>query len=128
MNPTLTATPTTATTTPTNIPTTAANGTYTGFWGPFYNGFSAMGAAPTELPILLAVFIIGMCTIIFGLASSLGPLSTGVSFNPLAGEIGMIFGIIVTLAIGIFPAWIVVIGVVGLILYVSIRIYSGGGH
>lgn len=64
---TLTPATTRITTGPTTIVPTATGGNYSGFWGPYYQMFHAMGAEDTELGILMTVCMIIILTVIIGI-------------------------------------------------------------
>lgn len=127
--PTLTPTPyptPTAIPTPTPVVTVPGyqpiTGNFTGFWSPFMNAAVAMGANPGEVGILMAL-ILTFAGLVIG---SIGPsmFVGAIVINPLGGEIGAILGIISSVAFNFFPLYLAIIVVVGLILYVSLRVYG----
>lgn len=109
----LVLTPVTSTTTviPTGSwtvsPSYTPTGNMTGFWTPWVNLFSQMGAANAELPLLIAALIIVMCMI----------LGAGVA-GVLGAEVMMGFGAIFCVALGLIPIWVVLaIIVLGFLFY-----------
>jgi hypothetical protein len=81
-----------------------------------------MGADDTQIAFLLGILIIFICAV---LGASPGLIMGGAGpFNPIGAEIGAITGTVLAMGLGFFPMYIVIIGTVGLILYISIRVYS----
>jgi len=124
-----TPTVTVPTVTPTNIPSTIPTspgatptvtqtgipGTYGGFWGPFYNLFSAMGAENTGLNLLLAALIV-MIGALFGLCAP-GFISGG-GFSAPGGLIGGVFGFLMATMFGfINPLYLILLIIFGVFLY-----------
>lgn len=99
-----------------------AQGNFTGFWAPFMNAAVAMGANPGEVGILMAL-VLTFAGLVIG---SIGPsmFVGAIVINPIGGEIGAILGIVGSIAFGFFPLYLAIIAVVGLILYVSLRVYG----
>ena len=101
-----------------NIPTTSTTGpagNYTGFWGPFYNLFSAMGAENTGLNLLLAALIV-MIGALFGLCAP-GFISGG-GFSAPGGLIGGVFGFLMATMFGfINPLYLILLIIFGVFLY-----------
>jgi hypothetical protein len=98
--------------TPTMTPITSwtvnqTGGNVTGFWAPWTNLFTQMGASSYEMPLLLAAFILLILMITgFAMAGILG------------GEIALGFGAILCVAIGLIPLWVVLaIIIVGFLFY-----------
>lgn len=87
--------------------TPANQGNLTGFWSPWINVFSKMGASSYEMPLLIAGLIIIICMAAgFGLGGVLG------------GEVFMGFGAIFCVALGLIPIWVVLaIIVLGFLFY-----------
>lgn len=87
--------------------TPANQGNLTGFWSPWINVFSQMGASSFEMPLLIAGLIIVICMAAgFGMAGVLG------------GEVFMGFGAIFCVALGLIPIWVVLaIIVLGFLFY-----------
>ena len=114
----------TPTATYTGAITPGAGGNYTGFWGPEYNLLQAMGATPSYIGLLMTLAIVFAGILIGGL----GMGSIDQSFGPsvIGGEAGAISGFILSVAFGWFPAWIVIIAVCVLIVFISIRVWAGG--
>jgi hypothetical protein len=115
----MTVVPTPTATIPGYVP---ATGNFTGFWAPFLNLGVAMGADPNEVGILMAL-VLSFGGLILG---SIGPsMFTGtIVISPIGGEIGSFLGIAGSVAFGFFPLYLSIIVVVGLILYVSLRVYG----
>jgi hypothetical protein len=86
---------------------TAPSGNVTGFWAPWTNLFTQMGASSYEMPLLLAAFILLILMITgFAMAGILG------------GEIALGFGAILCVAIGLIPIWVVLaIIIIGFLFY-----------
>jgi hypothetical protein len=117
VNPTATATTrpvTTAATIP--IPTTGTGGTYTGFWAPFYNAFTAMGADAGTLNLLLAALIVL-------LMAFFGAVATG--WSPWGFNSGAALGFIFCCAFGILQLWLIAAGICWLLLPLVLRRVSG---
>lgn len=98
--------------TPTTKVPTQVNGTYTGFWAPFYNSFKAMGADEGTLNILLA----GIIVLFFAIVAS---VATG--WSPWGFNSGAALGFIFSCAIGIIYPWLIFIGIVWLLLPLVLR-------
>jgi hypothetical protein len=81
-----------------------------------------MGADPGYVGILMALFL-AFAGLVVG---SIGPsmFTSTIVFNPVGGEIGALLGVAGSVAFGFFPLYIAIIVVVGLILYVSLRVYG----
>ena len=93
-----------------------------GFWTEPKNTLKFMGADDTQIAFLLGMLIIFGCAV---LGASPGLIMGGAGpFNPIGAEIGAITGTVLAMGLGFFPMFVVIIGIVGLILYVSIRVYS----
>ena len=117
----------------TTIPTTAitptpvatpVNGTYTGFWGPEYNLLVAMGATPSYLGLLMTLAIVFAGILVGGLG--MGTIDSSFGGSVIGGEAGALTGFILSVAFGWFPAWIVIIAVCVLIIFISVRVWAGG--
>jgi hypothetical protein len=124
--PIVTATPThtptyTPTSTPTNVPTTipGGNATYGGFWGPFYTGFSAMGANTLELNILVAAFIVAICALMgFCAPTAAGQIFGSTGYSPSGGLVGGVLGFLMATMFGfINPIFLVIIIIFGIFIY-----------
>lgn len=107
-----TPTVTVPTTIPTNIPTTSPvgpSGNYTGFWGPIYNLWGAMGADAFWIQILMACMCV-FCGVALG-GFGAGTIFPGQNnFDNGMAQLGGILGIVVGCAAGFINiAWIVVI-------------------
>lgn len=88
-------------------PSVTPFGNGTTFWQPWVNVFSQMGASSYELPLLIAALVIFLCMII-------GAAAAGV----LGAEVGMGFGAILSVALGLIPIWVVIaIIVLGFLFY-----------
>lgn len=87
--------------------TPANQGNLTGFWSPWINVFSKMGASSYEMPLLIAGLIIVLCMAAgFGMGGVLG------------GEVAMGFGAIFCVSLGLIPIWVVLaIIVLGFLFY-----------
>jgi hypothetical protein len=113
----ITLTPTTGPTVPTGvIPTGTTSpiltGNYTGFWGPVGNWFGAMGAAPSEMGILLTCILIFIGFAVGGWSAA--PYQAGAPFNAPASMGGAVIGFVAACAFGFIPlVWVVSIVVIG---------------
>lgn len=88
-------------------PSYTPSGNMTGFWTPWVNVFTQMGAASDELPLLIAAMLICFCMAAgFGMGGVLG------------GEVAMGFGAIFCVALGLIPIWVVLaIIILGFLFY-----------
>jgi hypothetical protein len=88
-------------------PSYTPSGNLTGFWSPWVNVFSQMGANTSELPLLIAAMLICFCMAAgFGMGGILG------------GEVAMGFGAIFCVALGLIPIWVVLaIIILGFLFY-----------
>jgi hypothetical protein len=91
-------------------------GAHTGFWGPFYNLFNAMGATDDTLGLIMAAFIIGAFMILGGAASG---WANGGTFNPMGMSAGGIFGMLLSIASGFIP----LIYIIVLILWMAFQYF-----
>ena len=113
INPTVTTTRTSTTVTgPTTVVPTTTGGTYTGFWGPYYQMFHAMGAQDTELGVLMTA-----CLIIF-LLVIIGIISGG---NLYAINSAAALGFILSCAFGWIYFWLILAGVLWLLIPLVFR-------
>jgi hypothetical protein len=94
------ATKVTVTGNATAVPTTSPP-TYTGFFGPIADWFSAMGADTTVIGLLLAALFVFGGACVGGWSAS--PYQAGAPFNLSASLIGGIFGFILSVAFGFIP-------------------------
>ena len=110
----------TVTTAPTlSVPTTA-NGTYTGFWGPGFNMFAAMGASASELGILMAALFVAFGFIIGGAGA--GTIIPGSPFSVGGAEAGAAVGFVLACAFGFIGIiWVIVIVLIGVFVMVIFR-------
>ncbi len=115
----------TPTATYTGAITPGAGGNYTGFWAPEYNLLQAMGATPSYIGLLMTLAIVFAGILIGGLGmGTVDPSFSGGSV--VGGEAGAITGFICAVAFGWFPAWIVIVAVCVLVLFISVRVWAGG--
>lgn len=124
VNPTPTTTATTVpypTVTISVIPTTIPGETnYGGFWGPFYNAFTAMGANSNELTLLMASVLTAMCAL-FGLCAP-GFINPSIGFSATGGFIGGVIGFLFSAAFGFVSIiYLVIIAIIGIFLYLFFR-------
>lgn len=97
---------------PSNIPTTSANGTYTGFWGPWYKGLHTMGADNSELPILMA----GLITMIFLI------IGAAITRDHVGAIAGALIGFLLSIAFGFIGlVYIIVLIVAGIFIVLFLR-------
>ncbi len=102
-----TPTVTVPTAVPSNVPT-MVGGNYTGFWGPFYNMFGAMGANALTTQLLMACFFV-FCGVVVG-GFGMGTIIPGAPFSSTGGEAGGVFAFVLACAFGFISIlWIVVI-------------------
>lgn len=114
--PFITVTPTiTGNTTP--LPTTTAPPQYTGFWGPFANLFSAMGAGLSTIGLLLAGLLILIGFIVGGWSQA--PYQPVSGFNVQASLVGGVFGFLASCAFGFIPL-VYLFGVIFIGIFVAI--------
>ena len=105
-----TPTVTVPTVVPSGVPTTSAipGVGYTGFWGPFYNMFGAMGAGALTTQLLMACFFV-FCGVVVG-GFGMGTIIPGAPFSSTGGEAGGVFAFVLACAFGFISIlWIVVI-------------------
>ncbi len=124
VNPTpSTTTYVTPTATISNIPTTSPTGpagTYTGFWGPLYNLFSAMGATPATLNLLLAGLLIFIGVIVGAFGP--GAISYGAGASVSGALVGGVFGFLMAAMFGfINPVFILLVVIFGVFIYFFVR-------
>lgn len=111
--------PTTATTRPTATPTVTlsgyqpAYGNFTGFWAPFENMGVAMGAQPNEVGVLMMFLLIIGFLILGGWAA-----------GPLGAEVGVVAGMVCSVAFGFLPFAISIAVIAILCLYGALRIWG----
>ena len=96
---------------PSGLPTTSAvgpAGNYTGFWGPMYSMWSAMGADAFTMQLLMACFFI-FCGVVVG-GFGMGTIIPGAPFSGTGAEAGGVFAFVLAAAFGFISIlWIVVI-------------------
>ena len=111
--------PTTATPRPTATPTVTlsgyqpAYGNFTGFWAPFENMGVAMGAQPNEVGVLMMFMLIIGFLILGGWAA-----------GPLGAEVGVVTGMVCSVAFGFLPRAISIAVIAVLVLYGALRIWG----
>jgi hypothetical protein len=111
--------PTTATPRPTATPTVTlsgyqpAYGNFTGFWAPFENMGVAMGAQPGEVGVLMMFLLIIGFLILGGWAA-----------GPLGAEVGVVAGMVCSVAFGFLPFAISIAVIAILCLYGALRIWG----
>lgn len=104
---------TTVTTGPTTVvPTTASGGNYTGFWGPYYNMFHAMGAQDTELGVIMTACLIIILIIIIAFVTG---------GNLYAVNSAAALGFILSCAFGWIYFWLILAGVLWLLIPLVFR-------
>jgi hypothetical protein len=109
------ATKTTVTGNVTVVTTTPVQ--YTGFWGPIADWFSAMGAEPSAIGIILAAIFVFVGACVGGWSAA--PYQMGAPFNPQASMIGGVLGFILSVAFGFIPfVYIVAVFIIGLFWFI----------
>jgi len=105
---------------PSGIPTTSPvgpAGNYTGFFGPIYSMWSAMGATALEMQLLMACFFV-FCGVVVG-GFGMGTIIPGAPFSATGGEAGGVFAFILACAFGFISVlWIIVV-----IIWVAFRYF-----
>ncbi len=123
VNPTSTSTITPIpTVTITNIPTTSSTtGGYTGFWGPFYDFFSAMGAVPSQLNLMMAGLFIFAGVVCGGFgAGTIFPGANGL--NVSGALVGGVMGFMAATVFGFINVlYLIVLVIFGIFLYFFTR-------
>ena len=123
VNPTATSTITPIpTVTITNIPTTSSTtGGYTGFWGPFYDFFSAMGAVPSQLNLMMAGLFIFAGVVCGGFgAGTIFPGANGLNVNGTL--VGGVMGFMAATVFGFINVlYLIVLVIFGIFLYFFMR-------
>jgi hypothetical protein len=106
-----TPTVTVPTAVPSGLPTTSPvgpAGNYTGFWGPMYSMFGAMGADVLTMQLLMACFFV-FCGVVVG-GFGMGTIIPGAPFSGTGAEAGGVFAFVMACAFGFISIlWIVVI-------------------
>jgi hypothetical protein len=99
---------------PTGLPTTSTipgpglGGNYTGFWGPMYSMWSAMGADALTMQLLMAAFFV-FCGVVVG-GFGMGTIIPGSPFSGTGAEAGGVFAFVLACAFGFISVlWIIVI-------------------